>query len=384
MTSPSIGAPVAPRVPRPPRPSGGALGRPVLAAVRLDARADGVAYASRLIHLALHEIGADARPVELSPRAASRPSAFERLRFLGRLTSAQARADWVLFTHLGLARAQRLVPDRWSRPYAIFLHGIEVWDRDLSADRRIALQGARLRLSNSRYTARRVMAAHPDVGTVAACPLALHPDDVRGHPPAATPSPILAGLAERCVVIIGRMSAAERYKGHDELIECWPAVVREVPDAQLVVVGTGDDRDRLRRKASETLVGDRILFPGYVDDATRDLLLARAALFAMPSRGEGFGIVYLQAMRAGTPCVGSLADAAGDVIADGETGRLVDPSDRQALATTIAGLLRDAPGRHRMGEAGRRRYEREFTFDRFRDRLADLLGAAFPSSPEVG
>lgn len=180
------------------------------------------------------------------------------------------------------------------------------------------------------------------------------------------------------------MSADERYKGHDELIECWPLVLHHVPDAQLVIVGKGDDRDRLMKKAAAAGLGDRVLFPGFVDDATRDTILEQAALFAMPSRGEGFGIVYLQAMRLGTPCLGSVADAAGDIIIEGETGRLVDQDDRQALAAAIIPILRDRALRDRMGVAGRRRYEREFTFDRFRDRLSATLGNAFGRSLEVG
>ena len=356
-----------------------ALGSPALAAVSLTAEGDGVAYAARLLQRALVMMEADTRAVELSPRSRSGPSRHEQLRFLARLTAEQARgATWVLFTHLGLARAQRWVPSPWQRPYAVFLHGIEVWDPGLEPGRKAALAGARLRIANSSYTAARISRAHPTVGPIAACPLVLHPDDEAAASPPGKHA-ILGSLSRSSVVIIGRMSAAERYKGHDELIECWPLVLDAVPEAQLVVVGTGDDRERLMRKASAAQLREHVVFTGFVDDAVRDALLARAAIFAMPSRGEGFGIVYLQAMRAGTPCIGSVADAAGDLIVDGETGRLVDPDDRQALAAAIVALLKDEPRRRRMGEAGRRRYQREFTFDRFRDRLSEVLLPAFGS-----
>lgn len=357
------------------------LGRPLLAAIQFGAQADGVAYVSRLIALAFEEMKLGARTIEIAPRAGSGPSLRERLSFLGRLTLAEASgADWVLFTHLGPARAQRLVPGPWRRPYALFLHGIEAWEPDLSPDRVTAIRSASLRLSNSDYTARRIAAAHPDAGPVHSCPLALHPSDTIGKP--GQRGGAVADAGGRSVVIIGRMNSAERYKGHDQLIECWPTVVAKVPDATLVIVGKGDDRERLMRKAADAGLGDRVSFPGFVDDPTRDAMLERAALFAMPSRGEGFGIVYLQAMRLGTPCLGSQADAAGDVIVDGETGRLVDPGDRQALAAAIVPFLLDAQLRDRMGSAGRRRYEQQFTFDRFRDRLGSLLGAAFGNSVE--
>ncbi len=353
------------------------LGRPGLAAVRIDAAADGVAYVARLLARALESLGASAHYAELAPRSSAGPKASEQLRFLGRVASMQMHSvDWMLYSHLGLARVHRFVPRRWRRPYAVFLHGIEVWDDALSHDRRTALRGARLRLANSSYTARRVVATHPDAGNVVACPLALLPEKAAAADRAGDHA-VVSALGPHGVVIIGRMNADERYKGHDELIECWPIVLESVPDARLLVVGTGSDRERLIRKAAAAGVSDAVLFPGFVEDATRDALLAQAAVFAMPSRGEGFGIVYLQAMRAGTVCVGSTVDAAGDVIVDGETGRLVDPADRQAVANAIVSLLCDDSLRHRMGTAGRRRFETEFTFDRFCDRLGATLASSF-------
>jgi glycosyltransferase involved in cell wall biosynthesis len=120
--------------------------------------------------------------------------------------------------------------------------------------------------------------------------------------------------------------------------------------------------------------------PGYLPDAALRAVLRHAAVFAMPSRGEGFGLVYLEAMRAGIPCLGSRDDAAADVIVDGETGLLVPRQDTDAIAGAIARLLTDEPMRLRLGEAGRRRYENVFTYPRFRARLAGLLARAFPAT----
>jgi phosphatidylinositol alpha-1,6-mannosyltransferase len=173
------------------------------------------------------------------------------------------------------------------------------------------------------------------------------------------------------------MSAAERYKGHDQLIECWPAVRERLPDAQLVIAGRGDDAERLQRKAAELGLGDAVFFTGFVADATLEALLGAVAGFAMPSRGEGFGLVYLQAMRRLLPCIGCTVDAAADIILDGETGFLVDPDDRDALAARVVAVLADPDLRRRLGQAGLRRYEAEYTFDRFRARLGDILVRAF-------
>src|SRR5687768_6053778 len=100
-----------------------------------------------------------------------------RVRFGATLAAQQmlSQCDWLLFSHLSLAQVQRFVPSVSRRPYAVFLHDIEAWEPLPSARRRV-LRNAFVRVANSTYTARRVMNAHPDVGAVLACPLALEPD----------------------------------------------------------------------------------------------------------------------------------------------------------------------------------------------------------------
>jgi glycosyltransferase involved in cell wall biosynthesis len=175
------------------------------------------------------------------------------------------------------------------------------------------------------------------------------------------------------VLIVGRMSAAERYKGHDELIELWPELVGQVPEARLVVVGDGDDRPRLIAKAQSTGVFPSMVFLDAVDAATLSELYRRAALLALPSRGEGFGLVLLEAMSAGIPCVALEGTAPAEIVRDRETGVLVPEDDRDALRDALATILADPDLRARLGRAGRERYEREFTFEAFERRFAPLL-----------
>jgi phosphatidylinositol alpha-1,6-mannosyltransferase len=173
------------------------------------------------------------------------------------------------------------------------------------------------------------------------------------------------------------MSAAERYKGHDQLIDAWPQVHAAVPGAQLVVAGGGDDALRLERKAQSLGLGDRVLFAGRVSDATAARLYATVRGFAMPSRGEGFGLVYLEAMRAGLPCIASPDDGGADVVVDRETGWLVPQGDGAGLVRALTSMVRDVERSRQLGAAGRRRFEREYTFDAFRRRFARVMEMAF-------
>jgi phosphatidylinositol alpha-1,6-mannosyltransferase len=352
----------------------GALGTATLAPA-----GDGIAYAARLLYRAMSDLGGkEPTLVELGVRGAEPVALRTRMQFLAKLARVQTlgRVNWLLFTHVGIARAQLRVPKQWRRPYAVMLNGIEAWDSALDRERLDAMQHARVRIAISGYTARRVSAVHPALSPVETCLLALLPDEQH---PEIIAADTRIDYGPHAVVIIGRMSSTERYKGHDQLILAWPRVMAEVPDANLVMVGRGDDVDRLHAKAAAVGVGRHVHFTGFLPDAAVRAVLRHAAVFAMPSRGEGFGLVYLQAMRAGIPCLGSRDDAAADVIVDGDTGLLVPHQDPDAIAGAVARLLTDEAMRRRMGDAGRRRFESTFTYPRFRARLAGVLSRAFPA-----
>ncbi|MEP7066662.1 MAG: glycosyltransferase family 4 protein [Gemmatimonadota bacterium] len=353
------------------------IGRPSLAVITRKQGGDGVAFAGLLLERALSAITrASLDILELAPAVTGHPSGVEQLRFALSLGLAQLldRGGWWMFNHVGIARAQNAVPRSLRRPYAVLLCGIEAWDPALTEDRKRTLRSATLRLAISEYTASRVRATHPDIGSIVACPLALLPDV---PVPTSLEQAMLDQIREQSVLVVGRMSSAERYKGHDELLECWSTIVAQIPGAQLVIAGQGDDLTRLRQKAQSLGVSGSVLFLGFVPEGTLAALRERVALFALPSRGEGFGLVYLEAMRAGLPCVGGTTDAATDVIVNGATGLLVDPRDGSALSEAIISLLRSPELRAGFGAAGAVLFEREFTFDRYCERLAPILSASF-------
>jgi phosphatidylinositol alpha-1,6-mannosyltransferase len=352
-------------------------GRPGLAIVVLDRGGDGIGCVGRLLRRALEDLcGHPPDILSLDPARSGSVSAAERARFGWKLLRAEIRgdADWWIFNHVGIARAQRLIPRSVRRPYAVFLNGIEAWTPRLSADRLATLEDARVRISISHHTARRVLMVHPQIGPIRPCPLGLLDEELF---PGKPDERLLDTIRRESVLIVGRMSSSERYKGHDELLECWSLVLKRKPGTQLVIVGDGDDAQRLKAKADALGLSGQVLFTGFVDSATLAEIWKRVAVFAMPSEGEGFGLVYLEAMRASLPCIGSTADAAGDIIEDGETGFLVDRSSPAGIADVIVRLLENADIRTMMGAAGRRRFEAEFTYARFVSRLRPILQSAF-------
>lgn len=352
------------------RPAAVAASR-ILAVPLLGERGGGVGQASTLLWEAIGRVWpADRELIALLRNGSIHPDPFDKIRFGQQLAMRQClgAARWVLFSHLGLARAERFVPRPFRVPYGVFLHGIEGWKR-LSGREAQAVRGAAIRLANSAHTARRVMAANPDVGEVQVCHLAL----AAGEERAGERVPVRPHEHRRSVLVVGRMSESERYKGHEQILDVWADVQRAVPGAELIIAGDGDDRPRLEALARRSPAAATIRFVGFVDRSRLAELYADAAVFSLPSRGEGFGLVYLEAMAHRVPCLGSPHDAAGEVIQDGETGLLVEPEDRHALGRTLVDLLQNPDLRRRMGERGYERLQAQFTFSHFSTRLVTLL-----------
>jgi phosphatidylinositol alpha-1,6-mannosyltransferase len=209
----------------------------------------------------------------------------------------------------------------------------------------------------------------PDLGGTAVVPLALEEREPAGEADAA----LLDRLGRGFLLIAGRMASGERYKGHDQLLEALPGLLAAHPGARLAVAGDGDDRARLEAKAASLRLGAAVAFTGFVSEATLAELYRRCAAFAMPSQGEGFGLVYLEAMRAGKPVLAARGSAAEEIVRHGETGILVDPNDRDELTAGLARLLGEPETAARLGEAGHERWQREFGVGRFRERLGPLL-----------
>lgn len=248
---------------------------------------------------------------------------------------------------------------------ALFLHGIESWRRlDWVTNR--MLSRVDLLLSNSNYTVGRFIAVNPECSGLPcrivplgiACPVT--------HAPPMPPDPPVA-------LMLSRLLHSEDYKGHRELISAWPLVLQRVPSAELWIVGEGDLRCDLERLAAGLGIGARVRFWGHVSEAHKEHLLARSRCLVMPSRGEGFGLVYLEAMRLGRPCLVSTYDAGREVVNPPEAGLAVAPDKPPELANAICRLLSLSDEWQRWSEQARVRYELHFTAQQFQHRLRDAL-----------
>ena len=149
------------------------------------------------------------------------------------------------------------------------------------------------------------------------------------------------GLQDKCVLMtLGRMPGPDRQKGYDEVIEILPHLKMKIPNLVYLLGGDGPDKDRLSKKAHELGVAEQVVFTGMIGENEKVDHYRLADVYVMPSQGEGFGIVLLEAMSCGIPVVASKLDGGREALRDGMLGVLVDPSSVEDIIIGIEKALR--------------------------------------------
>ena len=143
----------------------------------------------------------------------------------------------------------------------------------------------------------------------------------------------------------GRLVSEQRAKGMDEVMEAMPGLLSESPDLVYLIGGGGPDRPRLEAKAKALGLADRVIFAGRIAEEEKVAHYHLADAYVMPSRGEGFGIVILEAMAAGIPAMASSKDGGREALLDGKLGPLVDPDDPASVSSGIRAVLARPRGR---------------------------------------
>lgn len=166
--------------------------------------------------------------------------------------------------------------------------------------------------------------------------------------------------ARPLVIFVGRLVPE---KGPQVLVDAMADVVREFPTAELVLAGDGPMEGEIRRRVYQAGLGRVVALAGRLDDGGLARLYERAWVAAFPSSYEPFGIVALEAMATGVPCIAGDAGGLREIVRNGETGILVRPDDPDALAFAVKTLLRDRAMAARLAQAAKERVAREYSWD---------------------
>jgi glycosyltransferase involved in cell wall biosynthesis len=152
----------------------------------------------------------------------------------------------------------------------------------------------------------------------------------------------------RVIMTLGRIASSERYKGFDEVLDILPLLVQKFPEIKYLIVGDGDDRPRLEAKVSRMSLVPHVVFAGKISESEKVAHYSLADAYVMPSSGEGFGIVLLEAAACGVPVIGSRTDGSREALLDGALGQLIDPKDPQMLTEAISRVLETNAPRRRL------------------------------------
>ncbi len=256
---------------------------------------------------------------------------------------------------------------------AVISHGVEVWHR-LPFLRRRAFLEADILMAPSRYTVEQIIQIQgaPRAKTRrVSWPLNPHILRMASQHESLTPPP---GFPEGLVVLsVTRLVAAERYKGVDQLIRAVAHLAPKIPALHLVIVGGGDDLPRHQALAAELSIAPRVHFLDARSPEEVAASYSRCDIFALPSTGEGFGFVFLEAMAFGKPVVAVAAGGVTDIIEHGENGLLVPPASLGRLIESLERLLLKESLRIELGQKGAECVHSRYQFETFRRDLEHVL-----------
>jgi phosphatidylinositol alpha-1,6-mannosyltransferase len=298
-----------------------------------------------------------------------------KLRFVASaLGESTQDARVVLAAHPNLALPTAWIKWRSPRIKTIVMsHGVEVW-KPLLGLRHRALLSADLVLAPSSDTAQK-LAEIQGVPAARIRKLAwpLNPDFLRmADDPAKLVSP--KDFPDgRGVLTVGRWAASERYKGVDDLIRAIAQLLPRFPGLCLAAVGDGDDLSRLQSIAVDLGIPNSVRFFTNLSREQIAACYSRSEIFALPSTGEGFGLVFLEAMAFSKPLIAAACGGSTDVVKDHLNGLLVPPHDLKALIKALSELLENSTLRMGLGRRGAEIVRQQYSFEDFQSRLEQIV-----------
>jgi glycosyltransferase involved in cell wall biosynthesis len=274
--------------------------------------------------------------------------------------------DVVVCGHLHLVPIGWLASVLARAPLVLIIHGIDAWQPSPSVIANSLVRRVDTIVAVSQVTLKRFLEWTGVDGSRAR--ILPNSVDLMRFRPARKSQALIEryGLAQKCVIMtMGRLVSRERYKGFDQVLDLLPRITKVVPHVKYLIVGDGNDRQRLEQKVRELGMSDHVVFTGLIPEDEKVDHFNLADAYVMPSKGEGFGIVLLEAMACGVPVVASSVDGGREALRDGMLGTLVDPDDAEALYGAIVASL----NRGAAVPAGLEYFSQE----QFEDRVSTIL-----------
>jgi glycosyltransferase involved in cell wall biosynthesis len=286
------------------------------------------------------------------------------------------RPDLIISTHLNFTVAAYWLKLLTGIPYWTIAHGIDAWNITNPALKK-ALHHADLILAVSGYTKQRMIKEQKlDPSKIVILPNTF---DANRFKIAPKPDYLLKQYKlkpeQPIILTVARLADVERYKGYDQVLRAIPQIRQIIPDIHYIIAGKGSDRKRVEQIIAELELQDCVTLAGFVPDEQLCDYYNLCDVFAMPSKREGFGIVYLEALACGKPVLGGNQDGAVDALCHGELGALINPDDIKEIAQTLIQILKGSYPNPLIyqPEALRQKAIETFGFESFKQTLANYI-----------
>jgi len=307
------------------------------------------------------------------------PTRLRTAAFAAELTqrAVRERPNLIITTHANFAPVANSMKSLLGIPYLAIGHGIEVWDLKQGTTWR-ALRAATVIAAVSAFTRDKMSSVlRLPKDAIAILPNTFDPEEF--YPDTRKPHFLLARYRLRpdqpVILTISRLASAERYKGYDQILRSLAKVRERFPDVRYILGGRGPDRGRIESLVCELGLTANVTLAGYVPDHELRSHYNLCDVFAMPSKGEGFGIVFLEAMACGKPVVAGNKDGSVDAVLNGQIGALVDPDSVGDIGLGLVQILaREHPQKLLFNpEVLRRKAIEVYGYDQFVNQLQRIL-----------
>jgi len=290
------------------------------------------------------------------------------------------RPDLIICGHVNFSPLVARISKLLHIPYWVIVHGMDAWNLE-DQSKIIALKSAEKVVSISGYTRDRIVTEQK----IPPSQIPLLPVTFDATQFAIQPKPQYLldryhlDPDQKIILTVTRLAGTDRYKGYDQIIQALSIIRQQVPNVHYLLVGKGNDRDRIEQLIVDNNVQDCVTLTGFVPDRELNDHYNLCDVFAMPSKGEGFGIVYLEALACGKPCLGGNQDGALDALCHGELGALVNPDNIQEIAEALVSILQGTYPNPLMyqPEKLREKVIEIYGFAKFKQNLYSILTTSF-------
>lgn len=184
------------------------------------------------------------------------------------------------------------------------------------------------------------------------------------------PDNIIEELHNKSCFLVGNVGRLSEQKGMKYFIQAIPDILEKHENTRFLIVGSGEDDDKLKQLANSLNIEDKVIFMGYRNDIQN--VISQLDLLVLSSLWEGLPLTPIEAFSVGKTIVATAVDGTPEIIENNKSGLLVEPKDSKAIAEKVVFMIENPDERLKMEKAAKECFEQEFSFEKFSEKYIDV------------